>query len=114
MSPTTSSIVSPTTPDPTSSASPPVASPVSDIYTPVERRILGLLSDSLPHSREELGRCLSDDLSNDVPRAVRWHVFNLRRKLRDRGEYIVLELVGGRRMCYRHVRLLASPYDGKR
>lgn len=72
-------------------------------FTNVERRILNVLSDGLPHRKEELHPCLADELgplTNLHP-----HITNIRKKIRPKGEEIVCELVA-RRINYRHVRLL--------
>ena len=73
------------------------------MFTPTERRILSLLSDGLPHKRKEVHGCLDDDLA--AMAAIRWHIMNLRTKLRRSGQDIVCELVG-RTINYRQVRLL--------
>jgi DNA-binding CsgD family transcriptional regulator len=83
---------------------------VSDNYTPTEQRIVDLLSDGMPHKREELHACLSDDLASRT--AVQMHVSNIRKRIRVRGEEIICEYYH-RNLYYRHVRLLNSPYDGR-
>jgi hypothetical protein len=74
-------------------------------FTKVEKRILDVLSDGLPHRKEELHPCLSDELG-PVTNAQR-HISSIRKKIRPKGEDIVCELVA-RRINYRHVRLLRS------
>jgi hypothetical protein len=79
------------------------------VLPPVQRKMLALLSDGLPHSREELHACLADELgpiTNVAP-----HVSMIRRAVRLNGEEIVCEYVK-RRICYRHVRLLVT-MDGE-
>ena len=78
-------------------------------FTPTEQRFLDLLSDGQPHGREELRGLLNDSLC-DLSR-IQIHVSRLRAKLRPLGQDIVCELGGG--IHYRHVRLLANPYDGR-
>lgn len=74
-------------------------------FTPTEQRMLKILSDGFPHHKSELQACLYDEEST-----IRQHIYNIRAKLRPRGEDIVCELrLHG--IHYRHVRLLASPYD---
>lgn len=78
-------------------------------YSPTHLKMLAVLADGLPHSREELRQCLWDDkgpLSN-----IRAHLCQLRKVLRPHGQDILCELYGGT-IHYRHVRLLASPYKG--
>lgn len=72
--------------------------------TPTQQRIIKLLSDGLPHTREEIHSLLDDALTELS--AVRKHVCLVRAKLAGRGETILCELVN-RRICYRHVRLLS-------
>lgn len=73
--------------------------------TPTQRRMLKVLADGLPHSREELHACLDDELgpvSN-----IKAHLTYLRRKLRPRGEDIFcVRTFGG--MHYRYVRIISS------
>jgi DNA-binding CsgD family transcriptional regulator len=76
-------------------------------YTPTQRKILAVLSDGRPHSREELFACLPDDLGSVSN--VRAHLSILRRKLR--GRLIVCEL-HGRAAFYRLAE--ASAYGRKR
>lgn len=70
--------------------------------TPTERRILDLLADGLPHSREELARCLPDDLAS--PSSVGRHLTGIRRALPP-GE-AVLAVYHRRTLHYQHVILL--------
>lgn len=79
--------------------------------TPVQQKMLTILADGMPHTREELHSCLSDnlgDLSNIQP-----HLTGLRKHLRYKGEDIMCERQG-MKVYYRQVRLLASAYDGKK
>lgn len=74
--------------------------------TPIQRKIVEVLSDGLPHHKEQLHECLNDDmgaLSN-----VYAHITALRKILRPKGEDIVC-VYDRRRGLYQHVRLLASP-----
>lgn len=80
-------------------------------FTPVQRRILEILSDGLPHTRFELHKCLNDELS--PVRNIRPHLTAIRKKIRPHGEDILCEYIP-HGTYYRHVRLLASAYDGKR
>jgi hypothetical protein len=57
----------------------------SQPYTPTERRILALLSDGFLHSKNELRKCLNDDLSED---GVKFHIWSLRKKLKGAGQDI--------------------------
>jgi hypothetical protein len=76
----------------------------------VPDKIMQALSDGLPHKSEDLVR---DCLWDGDKAALQTHVCNIRKVLRPRGEDIVCERVNGT-TYYRHIRLLASPYDGKR
>lgn len=77
-------------------------------YTPTEYRIIGLLSDGMPHSQKEMVKCLYDDDQGTVRNLIP-HLHGLRKKLREIGQEIVCELVGNG-TYYRHVRLLVSPF----
>lgn len=65
-------------------------------------------------SRYDLHKCLGDDQAK--LKIVRNEVSNLRKLLRPRGLDIVCEInpTGKHGIFYRMVRLMASPYDGKR
>ena len=78
-------------------------------FTPTERAMLAVLSDGLPHRRQELIACLPDELGLAVN--MQMHVSRARKKLRPVGQDIVCEIVN-RQFCYRHVRLLASACNG--
>ncbi len=83
---------------------------MTDRFTPTEQAILELLSDGMPHPRDEVKRLLPDDLAD--ARAIAVHVCNLRRKIGRVGQDIIFT-IDRRRKCYRLVRMLASPYDGR-
>jgi DNA-binding CsgD family transcriptional regulator len=78
-------------------------------FTPVERRMLQVLSDGLPHTPQELHSCLWDD-QGEVAN-IRRHIYEMRQKLRPKGHDIVCE-VNRRQTFYRHVRLLVDPNMG--
>ncbi len=78
--------------------------------TATQTKIITLLADGLPHTREELFACLPDDMGNLDN--VKQHISNIRAKLKPRGEDVVSRLVNGK-WSYQHVRLLASPNDGR-
>jgi hypothetical protein len=80
-------------------------------YTPTQERLLAVLADGLPHRREELMGCLNDDLAERV--ILQCHISLLRKKLRPVGQDILCEFAQ-RTYQYRHVRLLASAYDGRK
>lgn len=77
-------------------------------FTPTEERMLVVLSDGDRHKKEELHKCLFDELSQLM--TVNYHIQNMRRKLERKGQTIVVERGKGYDLFYRHVRLLASPY----
>lgn len=74
-----------------------------DGFTKTQNAILAVLSDGQPHTREELHKCLPDDMTELS--AVRVHVCNIRKVLRLMGQDIVCEL-RHRKIHYRHVRVL--------
>jgi len=74
-------------------------------YTPIEQRIIDLLSDGLPHDRYDLLECLRDKQAslNSLAAAI----MRLRPKVRELGQEIVTELFRGS-IAYRHVLLLSG------
>jgi DNA-binding response OmpR family regulator len=73
-------------------------------YTATEHRILARLSDGLPHSREDLLKCLEDSQAELATLQV--HISNIRKKL-PTGYRIVCELHKNS-PHYTHVRKLAG------
>lgn len=80
-----------------------------ECLTKTERRIFETLSDDLPHTRQELHRCLDDNLSD--PTAVRKHITSLRKKLSARGYLIHCVLGFGRKLSYRMSRRLRQSHE---
>lgn len=74
-------------------------------YTPIEQRIIDLLSDGLPHDRKELLECLNDRLANYNSLAAA--IMRLRPKVRELNQEIVTEHYQGC-IAYRHVILLSG------
>lgn len=73
-------------------------------FTPIQKRIIELLSDGMPHDRSEVLKCIGDpsaDYLNLYP-----HISYLRSKLIQKNEWIVFESYKGAQM-YRHVKLIA-------
>ena len=57
--------------------------------TPTQEKMLGVLSDGMRHTRQELHACLSDELaplSN-----IQMHISNIRKVLRPIGQDIICE-----------------------
>ena len=77
-------------------------------FTPTHQAMLDVLADGRPHLRKELHACLPDELG--PPTNIHAHLTAIRKMLRPKGQDIICTLVNGR-ICYRHVRLLASQYD---
>lgn len=73
------------------------------LFTPTEQRMLEILNDGFRHSKEELARCLDDDLTRT--QTIIWHLFNLRRKLKPKGLGVLIEKERGKHY-YRQVRFL--------
>lgn len=80
--------------------------------TRVQQKMLDILSDGMPHSKEELHTCLSDDLGPITN--IRAHLCMLRKVLRPIGQDIVCEYVHWKSLHYRQIRLLASANNGRK
>lgn len=83
-------------------------------YTPIERKLLDMLSDGRPHHRAELHALAWD--RQDRLQNMQIHISNLRKKLRPKGRDIVCEVrKAGLPLgtSYQLVRLLSDPNDGK-
>lgn len=65
-----------------------------------------MLSDGMPHYREQLRECVPDELASLY--ALKMHISRIRKVLRPRGQDIVCEIVR-RQIHYRHVQLLTPP-----
>jgi hypothetical protein len=76
--------------------------------SPIQSRILTILADGYPHSREELRLSIDEYASYQN---VQDHVCVLRKSLRLRGQDIVC-VFHRRSYYYQHVRLLGNPYSG--
>lgn len=72
-------------------------------FTPLERRMLSVLGDGLPHLREELHACFNDELRPLTD--VRMVVYKIRQRLRPHGHDIICQLLN-QRLHFRHIRLL--------
>jgi LmbE family N-acetylglucosaminyl deacetylase len=71
--------------------------------TPTQRKMLDLLSDGMPHTRESLHACLWDEcgpLSN-----IQMHISALRKIVRQDGEDIVC-VIFDQEPHYRHMRMI--------
>ena len=71
--------------------------------TPTQRRMLGLLSDGLPHPRRELVDLLWDQASH--PSTIQMHISNLRKKIAHKRQDIACVL-WNRKICYRLVGII--------
>ena len=78
----------------------------------VQTRMLRVLSDGLPHEAEELVACLADELGDGTN--IHPHLTALRKEINPRGEDIIHERGPLYGFKYRLVRMVASPYNGKR
>lgn len=61
--------------------------------TPIQQRILQLLSDGRSHARAELHACLDDELA--MLTSLKFHVSRLRQKLRPTGRTVHCEIQHG-------------------
>lgn len=86
----------------------------SNGYTPTQSRLLAVLADGLPHSRDELYGCLNDEQA--LPNTLNVHLTYLRAKLRQHGEDVMVRFIRGR-PHYCHVNLrsegLPDPQFGR-
>lgn len=71
--------------------------------TPVQRKMLNLLSDGVPRTRRELHACLYDE-SGPLSR-IQAHISGMRKVVRPLGEDIVITFFD-QTICYRLVTLL--------
>jgi hypothetical protein len=78
---------------------------VSIQYTPIQQRIIDLLSDGLPHERRDMLKCINPNSKNLNGLAV--HIAFLRSKVRELRQDIVTELRRGG-IYYRMVILLPT------
>lgn len=78
--------------------------------TPIERKILDLLSDGGPHSIPELMECL-EPFSSVV--AMQMHLSRMRKKFAQSPYGIKCDESTHATTTYRLVMNLVSPYDGK-
>jgi hypothetical protein len=82
------------------------------LFTATQEKILAVLADGMPHTREELRQCFDDGsgvLSNGTGR-VRVELCKVRKILRPMGQDVICEF-HARNLYYRHVRLLCGPGD---
>lgn len=70
---------------------------------PTMRKMLEVLSDGLPHTREELHACLFDELG--AMKNISKYLTMMRKYLAPKGMGILTQFIN-RRMCYRQVRFL--------
>lgn len=80
-------------------------------FTATEQRLLAVLSDGGPHTREQMMACLDDELADRS--AIRVHLCRINKKLRVLHQEVVTRTAGQGGVRYQHVRLLASPNDGR-
>lgn len=71
-------------------------------FTPIQQKMLAILSDGQPHTKEELHSVCHPESRVSL---VRQHVAMIRKKLTQKGETILCEY-SNKGYFYRHVRLL--------
>ena len=74
-------------------------------FTPIQERILQVLSDGRAHTKAELFACLDDELADRNGTAVNRQLGKMREQLRPNGEDIICEFYL-KKYLYRHVRLI--------
>lgn len=77
-------------------------------FTPVQSKLLQLLSDGQPHSYNELLSCLSE---NAKLSSLKVHLSEIRKIVNPVGEEIICEIYK-RKRCYRHINLLRQGREG--
>lgn len=70
-------------------------------FSTIEKKLITLLADGLPHTKKEIAEHLGNITLKTVPVVVS----NVRKKLHNKNEEIICELKGYS-ISYRHVRLL--------
>ena len=73
-------------------------------FTPTQTRILHVLNDGKRHHKDDLYPCIEDELADHYS-SLKNHLSCIRKRLRPRGEDIIVEL-WERRTYYRWVRML--------
>lgn len=74
-------------------------------FTPTQTKILNLLADGKPHTKNEVRMTIGDEFTSDA--TLRMHISNIRIRLKNRCEDIVCR-IDQRRAYYQHVRLISS------
>lgn len=82
----------------------------SNGFSKTQQKMMTILSDGRAHTRDELKSCLWDELAQIS--ALQPHLTKIRKQLNPRGEDIIC-VFKDRRICYQHVRLLASANTGR-
>lgn len=77
-------------------------------FTKTQQAMVDILSDGMPHTREELHACCGPSSMS----TIRFHLTYIRKKLPP-GEDILLRILN-RRRYYQWVRLLASAVNGRK
>lgn len=72
-------------------------------WTPIQQRLLALLSDGMYHHQSELLEQIDSMADSNM---LNQHLFKLREKLRPMGEVIITEKLGGV-VRYRHCRVIS-------
>ena len=74
-------------------------------YTPIERKLLDVLADGQPHTRDELMKAHGDIIV--ARQAIQGHLSRIRKRLRPQG-LDILCVLRHRRIHYQQVRLLCA------
>lgn len=80
---------------------------VDDIeFSPVQTKMMKILRDGQPHAKEELHKCLWDELSG--PNAVNMQISYMRKKLLNCNHAILNQQIDGK-VFFRLVMLISRP-----
>lgn len=81
---------------------------VPRVMSAIQQCMLTILSDGMPHTREELFGCVEDDMSDPI--SIKWHITVIRKYINRKGYNVEVDRIN-QRWLYRLVRMIASSSD---
>lgn len=82
------------------------------IFTPTQRLIMNVLSDCLPHKKEEICMRVWGEFEPTTVSSLHGHFDDIRKIIRRRGLDIICQFYQ-KQMQYRLIQLVSNPYDGR-